>query len=110
MVISRNYSSSSLPSSREYKNAPELIEITPSGIVIELRLEVLLPQHIRILLMITKSFVARMFSNHGVPLKTDLSIWVMFFEILTEVRLEHSSKADEEIKVTLSGILMEVSL
>lgn len=32
------------------------------------------------------------------------------FEILTEVRLEHSSKADEEIKVTLSGILMEVSL
>lgn len=81
MVISRNYSSSLLPLSREYKNAPELIEITPSGIVIELRLEVLLPQHIRILLMITKSFVARMFSNHGVPLKTDLSIWVMNFDL-----------------------------
>ena len=80
MVISRNYSSSLLPLSREYKNAPELIEITPSGIVIELRLEVLLPQHIRILLMITKSFVARMFSNHGVPLKTGLSIWVMFLK------------------------------
>lgn len=80
MVISRNYSSSLLLLSREYKNAPELIEITPSGIVIELRLEVLLPQHIRILLMITKSFVARMFSNHGVPLKTDLSIWVMFLK------------------------------
>ena len=81
MLISRNYSSSLLPLSREYKNAPELIEITPSGIVIELRLEVLLPQHIRILLMITKSFVARMFSNHGVPLKTDLSIWVMNFDL-----------------------------
>lgn len=81
MVISRNYSSSLLPLSREYKNAPELIEITPSGIVIELRLEVLLPQHIRILLMITKSFVARIFSNHGVPLKTDLSIWVMNFDL-----------------------------